>query len=192
MKLYFANPVQRGDGGGRSRAKRAAWAKPAVMCDVPVTVRKLPQVGLGHRHLDGAAAFEPETAHRLHRSEHRKAAEGPSIHAVAPRRHVPILGAETRGRLGRLAAGRGRFAMIVIELLFGLMLAGMVLLVLPFLLLMAGIASAVLLWVLAPASLVALLIFWLVFPGLHGVALLLLALVIGLMLFEQRARRRPI
>src|ERR1043166_7511666 len=140
MKLYFANPVQRGDGGGRSRAKRAAWAKPAVMCDVPVTVRKLPQVGLGHRHLDGAAAFEPETAHRLHRSEHRKAAEGPSIHAVAPRRHVPILGAETRGRLGRLAAGRGRFAMIVIELLFGLMLAGMVLLVLPFLLLMAGIS----------------------------------------------------
>jgi len=82
--------------------------------------------------------------------------------------------------------------MIVIELLFGLMLAGMVLLVLPFLLLMAGIASAVLLWVLAPAALVALLIFWLVFPGLHGVAVLLLALVIGLMLFEQRARRRPI
>src|ERR1043166_2061270 len=108
MKLYFAKPVQRGDGGGRARAKRAAWAKPvAVMCDVPVTVRELPQLGLGH--LDEAAAFEPETAHRPHGSEHRKGAEGPSIHAVAPRRPVPILTAETRGRSGRAAAGRGRF-----------------------------------------------------------------------------------
>src|SRR5215475_9330786 len=71
-------------------------------------------------------------------------------------------------------------AMILVELLFGLMLAGMVLLVLPFLLLMAGIAGAVLLWVLAPAALVALLIFWLAFPGMDGLALLLLVLVIGL------------
>jgi hypothetical protein len=68
----------------------------------------------------------------------------------------------------------------------------MVLMVLPFPLLMAGIAGAVMLWVLAPAALVALLIFWLVFPGIDGVALLLLILVIGLILFEQRSRRRPI
>jgi hypothetical protein len=77
--------------------------------------------------------------------------------------------------------------MILIELLFGLMLAAMVLLMLPFLLLMAGIAGAVLLWCLAPA---ALLIFWLVFPGIHGAAVLLLVLVIGLLLVERRSRRR--
>src|SRR5437588_9846355 len=108
MKLYFANPVQRGAGGGRSRAKRAAWAKPvAVMCDVPVTVRQAPQVGPGHRHLDESAAFGPETAHRPHRTEHRKSAEAPSIHAVAPRRPVPILAA-THEVAPCLAAGRGR------------------------------------------------------------------------------------
>jgi hypothetical protein len=66
----------------------------------------------------------------------------------------------------------------------------MVLLMLPFLLLMAGIAGAVLLWCLAPAALVALLIFWLVFPGMHGAAVLLLVLVIGLLLVERRSRRR--
>jgi uncharacterized membrane protein len=82
--------------------------------------------------------------------------------------------------------------MILIELLFGLMLAAMVLLILPFVLLMAGIAGAVLLWILAPAALVALLVFWLIFPGLHGLALLLLALVIGLIVVEQRSRRRPV
>jgi len=66
-------------------------------------------------------------------------------------------------------------------------------LVLPFLLFMAGVAGAVLLLVLAPAALAALLIFWLVFPGMHGLALLLLVLVIGLILVEQRSRqRRPI
>jgi hypothetical protein len=89
--------------------------------------------------------------------------------------------------------GRTReIPMILIELFFGLMLAAMVLLVLPFLLLMAGIAGVVLLWVLAPAALVALLIFWLVFPGIPGLALLLLALVIGLILVEQRSRRRAV
>jgi hypothetical protein len=72
------------------------------------------------------------------------------------------------------------------------MLAGMVLLVLPLILFMAGVAGAVLLAFLAPAALVALLIFWLVFPGMHGLALLLLVLVIGLILVEQRARRRAI
>jgi hypothetical protein len=82
--------------------------------------------------------------------------------------------------------------MILIELLFGLILTAIVLLLLPFFLLMAGIASAVLLWALAPAALIALLIFWLVFPGLHGLAVLLLVLVIGLMLIDQRARRRAL
>jgi hypothetical protein len=94
------------------------------------------------------------------------------------------------------AAPRGdrmrEIAMILIELLFGMMLAAMVLLILPFLLLMAGIAGVVLLWLLAPAALVALLIFWLVLPGIHGLALLLLVLVVGLLLVERRSRQRPI
>jgi hypothetical protein len=75
---------------------------------------------------------------------------------------------------------------ILIELLFGLMLAAFVLL------LMAGIAGAVLLWCLAPAALIAILIFWLVFPGTHGVALLLLVLVIGLLLVDRCSRRRAL
>src|ERR1043166_3191751 len=105
MKLYFANPVQRGDGGGRSRAKRAAWAKPAVMCDVPVTVR----APVGRRHLDQAAAFEPETAHRPHRSEHRKAAEAPSMRSGAPKAHTYISPArQSPPRAGRPAAGDTR------------------------------------------------------------------------------------
>jgi hypothetical protein len=100
-----------------------------------------------------------------------------------------------QARRGPPAATRGGRAvwestMILIELLFGLMLAAVVLVMLPFLLLMAGIAGAVLLWCLAPAALVALLIFWLVFPGIHGLALLLLVLVIGLMLVDRRARYR--
>ena len=82
--------------------------------------------------------------------------------------------------------------MILIELLFGLMLAAFVRLLLPVLLLMAGIAGAVLLWCLAPAALIAILIFWLVFPGTHGVALLLLVLVIGLLLVDRRSRRRAL
>jgi hypothetical protein len=144
-----------------------------------------------HTGFDEAAAFERKTAHRPHRIEHRKAAEAPSMRSGAPKARTYISPA------GHEAAPAGRpeagdTPMILFELLFGLMLVGMVLLVLPFLLLMAGIAGAVLLWILAPAALVALLIFWLVFPGAPGIALLLLALVIGLILFEQRARRRAI
>jgi hypothetical protein len=75
--------------------------------------------------------------------------------------------------------------MILIELMFGMMLAVFLLLVLPFVLLMAGIAGAMLLWYLAPAA----LIFWLVFPGSHGLAILLLVLILGLFLIERRSRR---
>jgi hypothetical protein len=115
------------------------------------------------------------------------------MHALAARVGLPILPCDDMGPAAtRRRPDAGRFPMILIELVFGLMLAAMVLLLLPFLLLMAGIAGAVLLWILAPAALVALLIFWLVFPGLHGLALLLLVLVIGLMLFERRSRHRPI
>jgi len=79
--------------------------------------------------------------------------------------------------------------MILIELMFGMMLAVFLLLVLPFLLLMAGIAGAMLLWYLAPAVLLAALIFWLIFPGSHGLAILLLVLILGLFLIERRHRR---
>jgi hypothetical protein len=79
--------------------------------------------------------------------------------------------------------------MILVELMFGMVLAAFLLLVLPFLLLMAGIAGAMLLWFLAPAVLIGALIFWLVFPGSHGLAILLLVLLLGLFLIERRARR---
>jgi uncharacterized membrane protein len=80
--------------------------------------------------------------------------------------------------------------MILIELMFGMMLAVFLLLVLPFVLLMAGIAGAMLLWYLAPAVLLGALIFWLIFPGSHGLAILLLVLILGLFLIERRARRQ--
>jgi hypothetical protein len=102
------------------------------------------------------------------------------------------IGADERGQRPHHAAAVRETTMILIELLFGLMLAAMVLLMLPFILLMAGIAGAMLLWFLAPAVLVALLIFWLVFPGVHGLALLLLVLAIGLLLVDRRSRHRPV
>ena len=85
--------------------------------------------------------------------------------------------------------GREEGLMILIELMFGMALAVFLLLVLPLLLLMAGIAGAMLLWYLAPAVLLAALVFWLVFPGSHGLALLLLVLIVGLFLVERRHRR---
>ena len=79
--------------------------------------------------------------------------------------------------------------MILIELMLGMALAVFLLLVLPFLLLMAGIVGAMLLWYLAPAVVLAALVFWLIFPGSHGLALLLLVLIVGLFLVERRHRR---
>ncbi len=85
--------------------------------------------------------------------------------------------------------------MVLIELMFGLAIAAFVLLLLPFLLLMAGIAGAILLWLVAPAALLAVVVFWLLFPSIHGSALLLALLIIGLILIERRSRyhayRRP-
>jgi hypothetical protein len=63
-----------------------------------------------------------------------------------------------------------------------------VLLLLPFLLVMAGIGAAMLLWVVASAAVLGALVFWLVFPGAYGLAVLLLALVIGLLLVDRRSR----
>jgi hypothetical protein len=79
--------------------------------------------------------------------------------------------------------------MILMELMLGVMLAAFLLLILPFLLVMAGVAGAVLLLYLAPAALLGVLIFWLIFPGSHGLAILLLVLIVGLFLIERRSRR---
>ena len=63
-----------------------------------------------------------------------------------------------------------------------------VLLLLPFLLVMAGVGAAMVLWFVASAAVLGVLIFWLVFPGAYGLAVLLLALVIGLLLIDRRSR----
>jgi hypothetical protein len=77
--------------------------------------------------------------------------------------------------------------MILEELLLGITVVAVVLL-LPFLLVMAGVGAAMLLWFVASAAVLGVLIFWLVFPGTYGLAVLLLALVIGLLLIDRRSR----
>ena len=80
--------------------------------------------------------------------------------------------------------------MILVELMFAIMVAAVVLLLLPFLLMMLGIGAAVLLWIVASAALLGALVFWLVFPGIYGLAVLLLVLVIGMLLVDRRSRQR--
>ena len=77
--------------------------------------------------------------------------------------------------------------MILDQLLFGIMVVAVVLL-LPFLLVMAGVGTAMLLWFVISAAVLGALVFWLVFPGTYGLAVLLLALVIGLLLVDRRTR----
>jgi hypothetical protein len=74
------------------------------------------------------------------------------------------------------------------ELIFGILLVAVVVLLLPFLLVMAGVGAAMLLWFMASAAVLGALMFWLVFPGAYGLAVLLLALVIGLLLVDRRTR----
>ena len=83
--------------------------------------------------------------------------------------------------------------MILEQLLLGIMVVAVVLLLLPFLLVMAGVGAAILLWFVAFAAVLGALVFWLVFPGTYGLAVLLLALIIGLLLAatEDRALARP-
>ena len=77
---------------------------------------------------------------------------------------------------------------ILEQLLFGIMVVAVVLLLLPFLLVMAGVGAAILLWFVAFAAVLGALVFWLVFPGTYGLAVLLLALVIGLLLVDKQVR----
>jgi ascorbate-specific PTS system EIIC-type component UlaA len=74
------------------------------------------------------------------------------------------------------------------ELIFGILEVAVVVLLLPFLLVMAGVGAAMLLWFMASAAVLGALMFWLVFPGAYGLAVLLLALVIGLLLVDRRTR----
>jgi hypothetical protein len=76
---------------------------------------------------------------------------------------------------------------ILEQLMLGIVVLAVVLL-LPFLLVMAGIGAAMLLWVVASAAVLGALVFWLVFPSAYGLAVLLLALVIGLLLVDRRSR----
>jgi membrane protein implicated in regulation of membrane protease activity len=77
---------------------------------------------------------------------------------------------------------------ILAELIFGILVVVVVVLLLPFLLVMAGVGAAMLLWFMASAAVLGALMFWLVFPGAYGLAVLLLALVIGLLLVDRRTR----
>jgi len=79
--------------------------------------------------------------------------------------------------------------MILEQLVFGILVVAVVVLLLPFLLVMAGVAAATLFWFAAFAALLGAWVFWLVFPGTYGVAVLLLALLIGLLLVDRRSRR---
>jgi hypothetical protein len=79
--------------------------------------------------------------------------------------------------------------MILIELIFGMVLAAFVLVMLPLILFMLGVAGAVLLWIVAPAALLGVLFFWLLFANGHGLALLAIVLIIGLFLVERRSPR---
>jgi len=74
------------------------------------------------------------------------------------------------------------------ELIFGILVLAVVVLLLPFLLVIAGVGAAMLLWFMASAAVLGALMFWLVFPGAYGLAVLLLALVIGLLLVDRRTR----
>ena len=78
--------------------------------------------------------------------------------------------------------------MILEQLLLGIAVVAVVLLLLPFLLVMAGVGAVMLLWFVASAAVLGALVFWLVFPGIYGLAVLLLALAIGLLLVDRRSR----
>lgn len=76
--------------------------------------------------------------------------------------------------------------MILIELLYALMVAGVVLLIFPLLVLLASVAGIVLLWVLAPTVLIAALVLWLLFPHFASLVMLILVLVVGFWILDRR------
>jgi membrane protein implicated in regulation of membrane protease activity len=79
-----------------------------------------------------------------------------------------------------------RLPVLLEQLLLGILVVGVVVLFLPFLLMAVG--AAMLLWFVVSAAALGALAFWLVFPGTYGFAVLLLALLIGLLLVDRRSR----
>ena len=79
-------------------------------------------------------------------------------------------------------------ALILEQLLLGIMVLAVTLLLLPFLMVMAGVGAVTLLWFVVCAAVLGAVIFWVVFPGAYGLAILLLALVIGLLLVDRQTR----
>ena len=75
--------------------------------------------------------------------------------------------------------------MILVELMFGVMIAAVALLAVPLVLLMAGVASVVLLWAIAPMAVLIALVLWLAFPHAMGVVVLVFVMM-GLLLFARR------
>jgi hypothetical protein len=96
----------------------------------------------------------------------------------------------TRCAVPRAAALNPEIAVILEELLLGIMVVAVVLMLLPFLLVLAGVGAAMLLWFVASAAVLGALVFWLVFPDSDGLAILLLTLVVGLLLVDARSRHR--
>jgi hypothetical protein len=78
-------------------------------------------------------------------------------------------------------------AVLLEQLLLGILVVGVVVLFLPFVLVMAGVGAAMLLWFVVSAAALGALVFWLVFPGTYGFAVLLLALLIGLLFVDRRS-----
>jgi hypothetical protein len=85
-------------------------------------------------------------------------------------------------------AANPEVALILAQLMLGIMVVAAVVLLLPFLLVIAGVGAAMLLWFIASAAVLGALFFWLVFPDGYGLAILLLILVIGLLLVDRRFR----
>ena len=81
-------------------------------------------------------------------------------------------------------------AVILEQVILGVLVAVSVLLLLPFLLVMAGVGAAMLLWFAACGALLGGLVFWLVFPSTYALAVLLFVLVIGLVVVDRRSRNR--
>jgi hypothetical protein len=81
-------------------------------------------------------------------------------------------------------------AVVLAQLLLGIMVVALTLLLLPCLLGVAGAGAAMLLWFVVSAAVLGAVTFWVVFPGTYGLAILVLVLVFGLLLVDRQTRHR--
>ena len=75
------------------------------------------------------------------------------------------------------------------QLLLGMIVLTVAVFLLPLLLVIAGVGAVILRWLPAAAAVLGALVFWRVFPGTYGLAVLLFALVVGLLLVGRGPRR---